>query len=90
MLKITETKRNTIGKIKIGGAKALPYTDCMHISWVINYLIVGMLFQWFMHWVSTKLDTKYIFTHLERVILILIWPIGVFGFIYNFVRNFLR
>jgi len=79
-----------IGKIKIGGAKAPHYIYHMYINWAINYLLVGILFQWFMRWVSTKLDTKYIFTHSERVILILIWPVGVFGFIYNFVRNFLK
>ncbi len=79
-----------IGKIKIGGAKAPHYIYYMYINWAINYLLVGILFQWFMRWVSTKLDTKSIFTHSERVILILIWPVGVFGFIYNFVRNFLK
>ena len=49
-----------------------------------------MLFQWFMHWVSTKLDTKYIFTHFERIILVLIWPIGILGFIYNFIISFFK
>ena len=77
-----------IGKIKIGGAKAPHYIYHMYISWAINYLIVGMLFQWLMHWVSIKLDTKYVFTHSERVILVFIWPVGVLGFLYNFIISF--
>ncbi len=49
-----------------------------------------MLFQWFMYWVSTKLDTRYLFTHMERVTLVFIWPVGVLGFLYNFVISFLK
>ena len=49
-----------------------------------------MLFQWLMYWVSTKLDTRYIFTHGERITLVFIWPIGVLGFLYNFVISFLK
>ena len=62
----------------------------MYINWILNYLIIGILFQWFMYWVSTKLDTRYLFTHLERITLVFIWPVGVLGFLYNFVISFLK
>jgi hypothetical protein len=60
----------------------------MYINWILNYLIVGILFQWFMYWVSTKLDSEYLFNHTERVMLIFIWPIGMVGFITNIIKGF--
>ena len=88
MLKTTETRKNTIGKIKIGGAKAPHYIYHMYITWSINYILAGFLFQWLMHYGTAKIAPQYTFTHKERVILILIWPIGVLGFIYAFIKSF--
>jgi hypothetical protein len=41
-----------------------------------------------MYWVSTKLDSEYLFNHTERVMLIFIWPIGMVGFITNIIKGF--
>jgi hypothetical protein len=57
-------------------------------TWLINYVLFGFVFQWFMHYGSIKVAPQYTFTHWERVILIVIWPIGVLGFIYSFVKTF--
>jgi hypothetical protein len=57
------------------------------MTWSINYLIIGFLFQWFMHYGTLKVASEYTFTHKERIILILAWPIGVIGFIVSFIKN---
>lgn len=57
-------------------------------TWLINYILFGFVFQWFMHCGTLLVAPQYSFTHRERVILIVIWPIGVLGFIYSFVKTF--
>lgn len=62
----------------------------MYITWSINYLLIGFVFQWFMHWGASKVNPEEMFTHKERVMLIIGWPIGVLGFIYSFIISMFR
>jgi len=55
---------------------------------MIIYLLIGLIFQWLMHYGATIIAPQYSFTHGERVVLILVWPIGLIGFIYSFIKTF--
>ena len=61
----------------------------MYITWSINYILLGFLFQWFMHYGSLKIAPQHKFIHWERVLLILVWPVGILMFIYSFIKTFL-
>ena len=55
---------------------------------VINYLLVGILFQFFMVWASKKSEQEeFLFTHVERILLVAFWPIGLLGVIYNIIKT---
>jgi len=41
-----------------------------------------------MHYGTAKIAPQYSFTHGERVVLIVIWPVGLIGFIYSFIKSF--
>jgi len=41
-----------------------------------------------MHYGTGKIAPEYSFTHGERVALILVWPLGLVGFIYSFIKTF--
>lgn len=55
---------------------------------MILYLLIGILFQWLMHYGAIKISSEYVFNHRERIALIFIWPIGLLGFIYSFIKTF--
>jgi hypothetical protein len=55
---------------------------------MITYLLIGLIFQWLMHYGTIYIAPEYSFTHGERVVLILVWPIGLIGFIYSFIKTF--
>ncbi len=55
---------------------------------MIIYLLIGLIFQWLMHYGAGKIAPEYSFTHGERVVLILAWPLGLVGFIYSFIKTF--
>jgi len=55
---------------------------------MIIYLLIGLIFQWLMHYGTAKIAPQYSFTHGERVVLIVIWPVGLIGFIYSFIKSF--
>jgi hypothetical protein len=59
------------------------------VIWIIRYLLIGILFQGLMQWSASKLSPKNILTHTERVVLILIWPIGAVGFVFSFIKSFI-
>ena len=50
---------------------------------------MGILFQWFMQWSASKFSPENLLTHIERIVLILIWPIGAVGFIFSFIKSFI-
>ena len=53
---------------------------------VINYLLVGILVQFFMVWASNKMEQEeLIYTHTERILLVLFWPLAAFMIIYNLI-----
>jgi hypothetical protein len=55
---------------------------------MIIYLLIGLIFQWLMHYGTIKISPEYSFTHWERVLLIVIWPITLIFFIYSFIKTF--
>ena len=55
---------------------------------MITYLLIGLIFQWLMHYGTGKIAPEYSFTHGERVVLILAWPVGIIMFIYSFIKKF--
>jgi hypothetical protein len=55
---------------------------------MIIYLLIGFIFQWLMHYGTIKINPQYSFTHWERVLLIVIWPIILIFFIYSFIKTF--
>jgi hypothetical protein len=57
---------------------------------MILYLLIGILFQGLMHYTTTKISSEYEFNHRERIALIFIWPIGLLGFIYSFIKTFFK
>ena len=57
---------------------------------MILYLLIGVLFQWLMHYATVKISSEYMFTHKERIALIFVWPIGLLGFIFSFLKSFLN
>ena len=60
------------------------------IIWIIRYLLIGIVFQWFMQWSASKFSPENVFTHKERFMLILMWPIGTIGFIFSFIKSFFK
>jgi hypothetical protein len=59
------------------------------IIWIIRYLLMGILFQWLMQWSASKFTPGNILTHIERVVLILIWPVGAISFVFSFIKSFI-
>jgi len=59
----------------------------MYINWIINYILVGFIFQWVLHWGTQKISSQNEFTHRERITLIFVWPVGVVGFIVSFIKS---
>ena len=55
---------------------------------MIIYLLIGFVFQWILHYGTINISSEYSFTHWERVLLIILWPIGLIFFIYSFIKTF--
>jgi len=49
--------------------------------WIVRYLMCGGLFTMMMDYVLKKTDMDEGFTNKERLIMIVIWPVGLWGFI---------
>jgi peptidoglycan biosynthesis protein MviN/MurJ (putative lipid II flippase) len=64
------------------------------INFILTYLLLGTLYMWFMEWladyfIKTLKDhrlKKQITTPI-RVTTIIIWPIGLTIFLYNFIKT---
>ena len=58
------------------------------LSGLITYLIIGVVFNFiFDQLVSLSGSEEFRLTIFERIIMSLIWPIGVGMFIFHFLRN---
>lgn len=58
------------------------------ISNVITYLILGVAFNFVFDILVSKSEAEeFRFTMSERIIMTILWPLGVGAFIFNFVRN---
>jgi hypothetical protein len=63
------------------------------LNWVSCYLLVGGLTLFVMDYVVTKIadlkdDPGRKFTNMERIIILLLWPIYGWVFWFNFIRGF--
>jgi hypothetical protein len=63
------------------------------LNWVSCYLLVGGLTLFVMDYVVTKIadlkdDPSRKFTNMERIIILLLWPIYGWVFWFNFIRAF--
>jgi len=50
------------------------------------YLLIGALFTLFMDLISDYLQTETRFSNLERIVVILLWPISMAIFFYEFFK----
>jgi len=58
------------------------------LSGLITYLIIGVAFNFvFDQLVSLSGNEEFRFTIIERLIMSLIWPVGVGMFIFHFLNN---
>ena len=53
----------------------------------VTYLLIGAIFTLIMDWLSNHWDTENKFTNLERIVVILIWPISLLIFLREFIRE---
>ena len=58
------------------------------MSWILTYLMVGIAFIALYDYICTKLETELRFNNRERIIVALLWPIGLIMFIWSFVQVF--
>lgn len=53
----------------------------------INYLLVGIIVQFFMVWVSRKTKKEeLLFTNWEQFLLVILWPIVLINFTYHTIK----
>ena len=57
------------------------------MSGFLTYLLIGTTFTFIQDTLIKKLGTEE-FTNVERVVLILIWPIGLLLSVYYFIKTF--
>ena len=58
------------------------------ISGIITYLIIGVVFNFiFDLLVNVSGEEAHRFTVVERFVMTLIWPVGVFMFIFHLIKN---
>ena len=56
------------------------------MSYVLTYLIVGVVFVALYDYMCSKLETDNRFTNRERVIVVFLWPVGVVMLIWSFIQ----
>ena len=62
---------------------------------MIKYLLIGILFVFFVEWIVDYLRKTSIYyqrdlTNLERVLCVLLWPIGLIVFLRGFIITILK
>jgi hypothetical protein len=58
------------------------------ISGIITYLIIGVMFNFvFDLLVNFSGSEDHRFTVVERLVMTLVWPIGVLAFVFYFIKN---
>ena len=53
----------------------------------VTYLLIGAIFTLIMDWLSNQWDTENKFNNFERIVGILIWPISLFIFLREFIKE---
>jgi len=53
----------------------------------VTYLLIGAIFTLIMDWLSNHWNTEDKFNNFERIIVILIWPVSLFIFLREFIRE---
>ena len=54
---------------------------------ILNYLFIGTLFILILDIMGYYLNAKPIFSNLERIVVILFWPISLVVFVYHFFKR---
>ena len=63
---------------------------------IINYLFIGVVFSFLLDYLVYKNQNHKSFKNIpnwtwkERILLILIWPLGLANFIYGFIKEYFR
>jgi len=57
------------------------------ISNIINYLMIGVLFNWIFDLITDHLESDNKLTIKEKLIVTVIWPLGILTFIYHFIKS---
>jgi len=58
------------------------------INGIITYLIIGVIFNFvFDLLVNLSGSEDHRFTMFERLVMTLVWPIGVLAFVFHFIKN---
>lgn len=59
------------------------------MSWILTYLMVGVLMLWLYDRATQKFNAEYHFNNKERVIVALVWPIALIMFVWAFIKTIL-
>jgi hypothetical protein len=57
------------------------------MSWILTYLMVGVLMLWLYDRATQKFNAEYHFNNKERIVVALIWPIALAMFIYALIQT---
>lgn len=58
------------------------------ISNIIYYLLVGVVLNWTYDMLIDWSEAENRFTMIERLFVLLLWPIALFLFIYHYIKQF--
>jgi hypothetical protein len=59
------------------------------MSWILTYLMVGVLMLWLYDRATQKFNAEYHFNKKERIMAGLSWPVFLVMFTYYFIKTFL-
>lgn len=58
------------------------------ITWVVYYLVIGAIFTFIIDVISVLYETRDNLNNVERVWVILFWPLSLILFIYSIIISF--
>ena len=58
------------------------------ITWIVYYLVIGAIFTFIIDVISVLYETRDNLNNVERVWVILFWPLSLILFIYSIITSF--
>lgn len=58
------------------------------ITWIVYYLVIGAIFTFIIDVISVLYETRDNLNNIERVWVILFWPLSLTLFIYSIITSF--